>query len=153
MTTEEPAAPPANPVIRGEKVYLRPAERSDLDGSCAGSPTRRRCAISPAGAHGPWREERWFDGMVERQGKRDFHFVICLVEDGRAIGTTGLHQIDQESGTAAFGIAIGEKSEWDKGYGTDALDCHRRFSALASCASSGSGSMSTRATTVPSAAT
>jgi len=31
MTTENPAAPRTNPIIRGEKVYLRPSERTDLD--------------------------------------------------------------------------------------------------------------------------
>src|SRR5205823_2031246 len=70
---------------------------------------------------------RWFDSMLERQGKRDYHFVICLLEDGRAIGTIGLHEVDQESGSAAFGIAIGEKAEWDKGYGTDALNAIADF--------------------------
>jgi RimJ/RimL family protein N-acetyltransferase len=29
--------------------------------------------------------------------------------------------VNQEDGNASFGISIGEKSEWSKGYGTDAL--------------------------------
>ena len=128
MTTENPAAPPANPIIRGEKVFLRPSERSDLDDFVRwfnDADTMRYLAMrAPMGRAA---EERWFDGMLERQGKRDYHFVICLLEDGRAIGTIGLHEIDQENGTAAFGIAIGEKSEWDKGYGTDALDAIADF--------------------------
>jgi RimJ/RimL family protein N-acetyltransferase len=59
--------------------------------------------------------------MLERQGSTDHHFVICLLEDGRPIGTAGLHGIDLGSGCAEFGIAIGEKDEWGKGYGTDTL--------------------------------
>ena len=72
-------------------------------------------------------EERWFDGMLEREGKRDYRFVICLLEDGRSIGTVGLHEVDREAGSAAFGIAIGEKDEWDRGYGTDALNAVADF--------------------------
>jgi len=128
MTTENQAAPPANPIIRGEKVYLRPSERSDLDDFVRwfnDADTMRYLAMrAPMGRAA---EERWFDGMLERHGKRDYHFVICLLEGGRAIGTIGLHEIDEENGTAAFGIAIGEKAEWDKGYGTDALNAIADF--------------------------
>jgi len=128
MTTENPAAPRTNPIIRGEKVYLSPSERTDLDDFVRwfnDADTMRYLAMrAPMGRAA---EEKWFDGMLERQGKRDYHFVICLLEDGRSIGTIGLHEIDEESGTAAFGIAIGEKSEWDKGYGTDALNAIADF--------------------------
>jgi RimJ/RimL family protein N-acetyltransferase len=128
MTTDKATTAPANPIIRGEKVYLRPSERSDLDDFVRwfnDADTMRYLAMRAPMGHAA--EERWFDGMLERQGKRDYHFVICLLEDGRAIGTIGLHAVDQESGTAAFGIAIGEKTEWDKGYGTDALNAIADF--------------------------
>ncbi len=128
MTTQDQAAPPANPIIRGEKVYLRPSERGDLDDFVRwfnDAETMRYLAMrAPMGRAA---EERWFDGMLERHGKRDYHFVICLLEGGRAIGTVGLHEIDEENGTAASGIAIGEKGEWDKGYGTDALNAIADF--------------------------
>ena len=65
-------------------------------------------------------EERWFDAMLERQGSTDHHFVICVLEDGRPIGTVGLHGIDMAEGNAEFGIAIGEPEFWNRGYGTDA---------------------------------
>jgi diamine N-acetyltransferase len=119
---EAAAAAPANPVIRGERVYLRPAERTDLDAFVRWF--NDADTIRYLGMVGPMSrvaEERWFDGMLERQGKRDFHFVICLLADGRAIGTAGLHQLDHEAGSAAFGIAIGEESDRGQGYGTDAL--------------------------------
>ena len=65
-------------------------------------------------------EAQWFDGMLAAQGTTDYHFVICLADDDRPIGTIGLHGIDLVNGIAEFGIAIGEKDEWGKGYGTDA---------------------------------
>jgi RimJ/RimL family protein N-acetyltransferase len=48
--------------------------------------------------------------------------VICLLADGRPIGATDLREISLEDGRAAFGIVIGEKAEWNHGYGTDALN-------------------------------
>jgi ribosomal-protein-alanine N-acetyltransferase len=134
MTTDTPPPPPAHPIIHGEQIFLRPAERSDLDAFIRwfnDAETRRHLAM--VGPMGRAAEERWFEGMLERQGKRDYHFVICLLSDGRAIGTAGLHEIDLESGSAAFGISIGEEADRGRGYGTDALQaiCDFGFGELA----------------------
>jgi RimJ/RimL family protein N-acetyltransferase len=124
MTTPDAThpAPPATPTLRGERVYLRPAERSDLPNFVRwfadGETTHYLLARAPFSAAA---EDKWFEGMLERHGKSDWFFVICVVEDGRPIGTAGLHQVNLEDGHAAFGISIGEKAEWNKGYGTDAL--------------------------------
>jgi diamine N-acetyltransferase len=109
-------------IIRGELVYLRAPERDDI-------PTFVRWfndadVLEHLAMHAPMSEaaeSAWFDRMLERQGSTDYLFVICLLADGRAIGTTGLHAIDLVNGSAEFGIAIGEKGEWGKGYGTDTL--------------------------------
>lgn len=114
--------PERRPIIRGEGVYLRAAEREDI-------PTfvrwfndtdvvRNLAFLAPMSAAA---ESAWFDSMLAAQGKTDYHFVICLIEGDRPIGTIGLHDIHSKHGHAEFGIAIGEKSEWNKGYGTDAL--------------------------------
>lgn len=122
MSNGEPLSPPALPTIRGDQVYLRPAERSDIDLFVrwfGDAETTRYLANRAPFSHAM--EERWFESMLEQQGKRGYHFVICLLGDGRPIGTAGLHNVNYEDGHAAFGISIGEKSEWSKGYGTDAL--------------------------------
>jgi RimJ/RimL family protein N-acetyltransferase len=110
-------------MLRGESVYLRPAERADLPTFVrwmADAETTRNLAVrSPFSLA---MEERWFDRVLAEHGKSQFHFVICLLADDRAIGTIGFHHVDYENGGAEFGIAIGEKSEWNKGYGTDALN-------------------------------
>lgn len=48
-------------------------------------------------------------------------FGIWLPEAQKLIGTAGLHGIDQRSRTAVFGIQIGDKTEWRKGYATETL--------------------------------
>lgn len=116
------SVPERRPIIRGDQVFLRPSERDDLplfvrwfnDAEVLRN-LAMRAPMSDAS------EAAWFDRMLAAQGVTDYHFVICLLDDGRPIGTTGLHGLDLQNGSAEFGIAIGEKSEWDKGYGTDAL--------------------------------
>ena len=114
--------PERRPIIRGEQVYLRPTERSDVatfvrwfnDAEVVRN-LAMRAPMSEAAETG------WFDRMLESQGKTAYHFVICLLTDDRPIGTIGFEQVNFQDGVAEFGIAIGEKSEWGKGHGTDAL--------------------------------
>jgi len=109
--------------LRGELVYLRPAEREDLDRFVRwfadAETTRHLMARAPFSLP---MEEQWFDRIVAEQGKSTYHFVICRLADDEPIGTAGLHDLDFVNGNAEFGISIGEKSEWNKGYGTDALN-------------------------------
>jgi RimJ/RimL family protein N-acetyltransferase len=122
MSSTEPSPPRPIPSIRGEKVYLRPAERDDIElfvrWFADAETTRYLASRAPFSKA---MEERWFDSMLEQQGKKSYHFVICLLDDDRPIGTAGFHHVNEEDGNAAFGISIGEKQEWSKGYGTDAL--------------------------------
>ncbi|MDQ2941098.1 MAG: GNAT family N-acetyltransferase [Chloroflexota bacterium] len=114
---------PIRPIIRGQQVYLRTPERADVPLFVAWfndadvlRHLEMRAPMSVA------MEEAWFERMLAAEGKTEYHFVICLLADGRPIGTVGLHDIHERSGNAGFGIAIGEKEEWGKGYGTDALN-------------------------------
>lgn len=110
------------PVIRGERVYLRGSERSDIptfvrwfnDGEYL-QYLGMRAPMSEAG------EETWFTEMMAREGKDAYHFVMCRLEDDKPIGTIGLFAIDQLNGSAGIGIGIGEKQLWGQGYGTDAM--------------------------------
>jgi RimJ/RimL family protein N-acetyltransferase len=122
MPDDQPATPHAAPILRAERIYLRPPERSDLPIFV------RWFADAEMGRHLAVRapfslamEEKWFEQVVEAQGKDRYMFVICLLADGRPIGSTDLREINLEDGHAAFGIAIGEKALWGKGYGTEAL--------------------------------
>lgn len=65
-------------------------------------------------------EER---GRVERMitSGSDRHLIIRLLGDGRDIGLISLHRLDPRNSSAELRIIIGEPSEWDKGYGGDAV--------------------------------
>jgi RimJ/RimL family protein N-acetyltransferase len=60
-------------------------------------------------------EESWYES-VARGGVQ---FQIYERDTLRPIGTTGLHDIDHQHRTATWGILIGEKDCWGKGYGTE----------------------------------
>jgi diamine N-acetyltransferase len=109
-------------MIRGEHVYLRASERDDIPTFVRwlnDAEVARDLALWAPMSQAT--EEQWFDRMLAAQGLTDYQFVICRLADGRPIGTIGLHGVDLRQGTAEFGIAIGEKGDWGKGYGTDAL--------------------------------
>ena len=110
-------------LIRGERVYLRPAERNDIpyfvrwfnDAETA-SFLSLRAPMSIAA------EEQWFERLQADNGKSRWHFVMCLLATDQPIGTIGLFDVDEVNGSAGMGIMIGEKSLWGKGLGTDALN-------------------------------
>ncbi len=62
-------------------------------------------------------EEAWYEGLPKRE--QDALFLIYERSTLRPIGSTGLHRIDHQHRTAEFGILIGEKDCWGRGYGTE----------------------------------
>jgi RimJ/RimL family protein N-acetyltransferase len=107
-----------NPFLIGTKVYLRPLERED-------APLLVRWINDPEvtetlNFYRPMNlraEEEFIDRAL--QSEHDLALGIALAEGDRLIGTTGLHQIDFRNRHAGFGISLGDKGEWGKGYGTE----------------------------------
>lgn len=61
-------------------------------------------------------EEKWFELLISR--KNTYLFNI-MTNDNKIIGNTGMHNINSVDRNADFGIMIGEKDYWGKGYGTE----------------------------------
>ena len=49
----------------------------------------------------------------------DYIFAIIDKKTDNLIGNTGLHKIDWVNRTAEYGLFIGDKAYWNKGYGTE----------------------------------
>jgi RimJ/RimL family protein N-acetyltransferase len=107
------------PFLIGERLYLRPLEEEDID----------RCLVwindpeitATVALRFPFnrsREKEWFAALYKTD--RDIPLAIVLKDGDRHIGNCGLHQIDYPNRCAQFGIMIGEKEEWDKGYASEA---------------------------------
>jgi len=72
-------------------------------------------------------EERAF---IERTGEINYGFASFGVEtlaDGKLIGGVGLERTSPENRSAVLGIALGDKTYWDSGYGTDTMRTICRF--------------------------
>jgi diamine N-acetyltransferase len=113
---------PDRPIINfaGEKVALGPRRRdlvplyqawlNDFE-------VTRTLAVS-ARPMTREQEEGWYERAGQREGEVGFTIYECATM--RPVGNTGLHKIDLMHRTAEFGIMIGEKACWGKGYGTEA---------------------------------
>ena len=117
----EPGETPV-PMLRGERVYLRPAERSDIPifvRWLSDARTTENLALrSPLSIA---TEERWFEDLLDHHGRDRWHFVICRLDDGRPVGSLDLHEIDYTNGGAGLGIQVGDPADRGQGYGGDAL--------------------------------
>jgi RimJ/RimL family protein N-acetyltransferase len=112
--------------LEGEKVYLRPLERSD---AATIQPwvndqevTRTLLLFRPVS-----RESE--EEFIEQMAKSETSIVLGIVErDGdHLVGATGLTQIDTRSRHAAFGLFIGEKVKWGRGLGSEATHLMTRY--------------------------
>ena len=111
-----------NPLVRGERVYLRAIEPEDAElihrwyehadtarlmGEWPRSLARRRADAETA----------------TREAGRDwFAFIICTIEDDEPIGRADVFEIDRTNGSAGFGMAIGEHRRRGEGLGTDTVN-------------------------------
>jgi RimJ/RimL family protein N-acetyltransferase len=67
-------------------------------------------------------EEKFIEELGTTRADKDIVFVIEAIRGAstKPIGNCGLHQINQKDRDAIFGIIIGEKDHWSKGFGVEA---------------------------------
>jgi RimJ/RimL family protein N-acetyltransferase len=114
-------------MIYGEGMRLRAIEPSDVPNFVRwlNDPETRRFLLlfKPLSTAD---EERWVEGLA---GRSDYVFAFeALIEDRWVpLGNVGLHDIDWKNRSAMFGIFLGEKQYWGRGYGTRATRLMLRF--------------------------
>jgi RimJ/RimL family protein N-acetyltransferase len=109
--------------FHGERVILRPITMDDFEDCCrwAGDAEVMRHVIQETKT--PEEERTWLEKILTSEDEKVF---VILNEHGKPIGTCGIHfsstnpDLRNEEGYS-LGLMIGEKSEWGKGYGPDAL--------------------------------
>jgi [ribosomal protein S5]-alanine N-acetyltransferase len=110
-------------LIQGELVFLRPIERADaqlLHRWRSDAEVAEMASI--AGPKSLAQIERRAERLAQNTEVEDYGFIICLLADERPIGEASLFELDRRNGSAELGIFIGEREEWGKGYGTDAVN-------------------------------
>jgi diamine N-acetyltransferase len=108
-----------NAYLIGKQVYLRPLETED-------APALQAWINDPdvypyLAVTRPFNRQAE-EAFVERSMKSDHDLTLGIVvrEGDRLIGTAGLFRIDFRNRHAGFGIMIGDKKSWNRGYGTEA---------------------------------
>ncbi|HYG73887.1 MAG TPA: GNAT family protein [Planctomycetota bacterium] len=107
------------PFLIGDRICLRPLEREDARvlEFYINDPdvTRTLQAYRPMNLQ---IEEDWIADLYKKES--DIVLGIAIKSSDKLIGATGLHRLEFKDRRAEFGISIGAKEEWDKGYGTEA---------------------------------
>jgi RimJ/RimL family protein N-acetyltransferase len=118
-------------LLTGELVHLT-AEDSKfmaekLSQWCRDSEYWRLMAGDPARLFSVKAIEKWFEESNEKDVLRSIYFGIRTLENERLIGEIGLDEINWIHRSSYVGISIGERHDWGKGYGTDAMRVMLRY--------------------------
>ena len=110
-------------MLRGENVLLRPIRRSDI--SCFLKWFNDPQIVQYLDMYLPMTEmseEKFIEELGTTRAKSDIILVVEAIEgeSTKPIGNCGLHSISPKDHNATFGIVIGEKDYWSKGYGVEA---------------------------------
>ncbi|MHA1138213.1 MAG: GNAT family N-acetyltransferase [Candidatus Thorarchaeota archaeon] len=110
-------------MLEGKKIRLVPLEEHHLDDIMKGynNPEIRKFV----GGYIPvtrTAELEWIQACQQQMKNRtDFVFVIEDISDHRFIGSLSLNAIDWLSKSSGMGIVIHNPQDWEKGYGTEAM--------------------------------
>jgi RimJ/RimL family protein N-acetyltransferase len=119
-------------VVPGDRIFLSTVQRADLPLYARWFADLELTAY--LGAMGRAflfeHEQQWYESVVNSSDGRTFQIIVRNTM--RPIGSVSLMAINARPQTAEFGIAIGDKSAWGQGYGTEAarLMCDYGFSFL-----------------------
>lgn len=65
--------------------------------------------------------QEWIEKEQAKDRPDKFYFMIRSLKDNRLLGDIGLDGIRWSHGDTFMGIGLGDREDWDKGYGSDAL--------------------------------
>jgi RimJ/RimL family protein N-acetyltransferase len=109
-------------LLRGNLVRLAALERADAGTLARWSEDTTYMRLQDTQAALP-RTHAQVTAELEQlnDGHNAIAFAIRTVSDDVLIGTVGFYEIEWSNDAAWLGIGIGERSDWGKGYGTEAL--------------------------------
>ncbi|MFD2630412.1 GNAT family N-acetyltransferase [Oceanobacillus kapialis] len=110
----------------GDRVYLRPIHGKDIDGIF--DSLQEEEGLYMTGTRKVFTKEE-VQNAYERFNKDSTRhdFAICLVENDQMIGDLAINDIDWDNRKAMFRIALHNKDNYGKGYGTEAVKLAQKF--------------------------
>lgn len=118
-------------MLKGNRLTLRAIERDDLPRYVAWindlEITHHLKTYPPMNLED---ETDWYEH--QRKDTSSLHLAIVITETELHIGSVSLMKIDQRNQNAELGIMIGDKNQWNQGYGREAIELmvNYGFSAL-----------------------
>jgi RimJ/RimL family protein N-acetyltransferase len=111
---------PERPLVRGERVWLRPLEERDMPAFVAGvNDTDVGGVAGYAVGQSLAQATAWLDKVTEGWGRDGFNFAVCELDDDRFIGTISLKNLNLMHGNAELSIFM-DRDHLGGGWGTDA---------------------------------
>lgn len=117
-------------MLKGSKVTLRPVIKSDAEYMTKWmSDAEVTRYITPYLPITEMAEEKYVEGLSLNASGSIAYFMIDAIEppQNKPIGAIELGDINTNNHSGSFGIAIGEKDYWSKGYGTEATELIIRY--------------------------
>lgn len=104
--------------ISGDRIILREIRKTDLQSCMIWLNDPGVTMFLSSSAKNPSRDEelKWFRSI--KRSKNDIVFSIVTGPGNNYIGNCGLHKINWQEGTCETGIFIGNRSYWNRGFGT-----------------------------------
>jgi len=123
-----------NDLLRGELVHLS-AEKAEV---MAPHFTRwnqdtgweRFLDSDPPRLQSEKKHKEWLEKELEKSEGDEILWAIRKLDDEALIGFIGLFALYKQHGDTLVAIAIGERENWSKGYGTDAMKVMLRYSFM-----------------------
>jgi RimJ/RimL family protein N-acetyltransferase len=114
--------------FEGELIRLAPLRREDISTYTRWFQDYQMVRFLAPGVLTPMSEEAetaWYDRAIRDEG--NYHFGIRTLADDRLLGNCSLFEISHKNACATFGIFLGNRDDWGKGYGSDATRTILRF--------------------------
>jgi RimJ/RimL family protein N-acetyltransferase len=118
-------------IYRGSLVRLSAADPEELGKNYPSwsrdTELMRLFGTGPARMSSKRASIEYYEKELKDQPPAKFYFSIRALDDNRLLGETDLDVINWAARDAFVGIGIGNREDWGRGYGTDAMQLVLRF--------------------------
>lgn len=120
-----------NDIFRGELVRLSAADPEELGKTYVrwsrDTEMMRLFGSGPTRMQSARASIEYYEKELKDQPPSHFYFSIRALDDDRLLGETDLDITSWASRDAFVGIGIGDRADWGRGYGTDAMRLILRY--------------------------
>ena len=118
-------------IFTGELVRLSAVPSSEIARAYAewnrDSEFKRLLDTDPARLYSSKGIQAWLDKKLDPENENFYFFNICTLKESCLLGDVNLDLVNLYSREAFVGIMLGDRNDWNKGYGTDAMRVLLRY--------------------------